>query len=64
MATNKDKLQAKIQRIHAARMRVEAFVAAGGDLQSREAGPIGLELAEAFNDLLVEFGPSIPEHTK
>ena len=64
MATSKDRLQAKIERIHAARIKVEAFVAAGGDLKSEEAGPIGLELSEGVNELLMEFGSSIQEHTK
>jgi hypothetical protein len=64
MATSKDRLQAKIERIHAARIKVEAFVAAGGDLKSEEAGPIGLELSEGVNELLMEFGSSIQEHAK
>ena len=64
VATSKDRLQAKIERIHTARIKVEAFVAAGGDLKSEEAGPIGLELSEGVNDLLMEFGSSIQEHTK
>ena len=41
-----------------------AFAAAGGDLKSNEAGPIGVELAEGFNDLLIEFGSSIQKYTK
>jgi hypothetical protein len=56
MTTRKNEIQGKIERIHAARMKIEAFVVAGGDLKSKEALPIGLELAEAFTDLSTEFG--------
>jgi hypothetical protein len=55
MATSKEELRAKIERVHAARMKVEAFVAAGGDLKSADAVPIGMELAGAFSDLFTEF---------
>jgi hypothetical protein len=56
VVTTKGALQAKIERVHAARMKVEVFVAAGGDLKSTEAGPIGLELKRSYNDLCKEFG--------
>jgi hypothetical protein len=64
MATSKDKLLAKIERIHAARMKLEAFVEAGGDVKSHDADPIGLELTEGFHELLIEFGSSIQKYTK
>jgi hypothetical protein len=56
VVTSKQELQAKIGRVHAARMKVEVFVAAGGDLKSAEAVPIGLELARSYDDLCKEFG--------
>jgi hypothetical protein len=59
MTTTKVELQAKIERVHAARMKVEEFVAAGGDLRSQEAVPIGLELARACNSLCEEFGGQV-----
>ena len=45
METSKEELKAKIERVNHARMKVEAFVAAGGDLKSSAAVPIGLEFA-------------------
>lgn len=59
MATSKAELQAKIERVHAARMKVETFIAAGGDLKSKEAVPIGRELARSCESLLGEFGQEV-----
>jgi hypothetical protein len=59
MTTNKEVFQAKINRIHAIRMKVEEFVNNGGDPKSLEAAPLGEELFEAFGDLFTEFGYSI-----
>jgi hypothetical protein len=56
MATDKVQFQAKSDRAHAARIKSEAFVAAGGDLRSKEAAPLGLEMIQAWNDLSTEFG--------
>ena len=55
MATIKE----KSARLEAAREKVEAFVAAGGDLKSKEAVPVGLELVEACADLAKDFGYEI-----
>jgi hypothetical protein len=38
---------------------VEEFVAAGGDLTSKEAVPVGIEFVQAFADLAKEFGYNI-----
>jgi hypothetical protein len=64
MATSKEELQAKIERVHAARIKVEAFVAAGGDLKSSVAVPIGLEFARSYNDLLKEFDQQVLDEMK
>jgi hypothetical protein len=55
MATIKE----KTARLEAARKKVEEFVAAGGDLQSKEAVPVGMELVEACADLAKDFGYEI-----
>ena len=34
-------------------------MAAGGDLKSKEAVPLGLELVSAFNEVAKEFGQEI-----
>jgi len=52
-------IQEKTARLEAARQKVEAFVAAGGDLKSREAAPVGLELVNACADLAKDFGHEI-----
>jgi hypothetical protein len=59
MTMNIPVFQAKINRIHAIRIKVEEFVTAGGELRSLEAVPLGEELFEAFGDLSTEFGYSI-----
>jgi len=60
MTTNKDEVIAKMARLEAARKKTEAFVVAGGDLKSKEAVPLGLELVNAFEDLARDFGYEIP----
>lgn len=68
MATNKEQFQIKVNRAHAARIKAEEFVAAGGDLKSTEAVPLSIEMIEAWNDLSNEFahpmGRSIREKSK
>jgi hypothetical protein len=64
MATNKVLFQAKSDRAHAARIKAEEFVAAGGDLRSKEAAPLGLEMIQAWNDLCTEFGHPTLKDTK
>lgn len=51
-------------RLDAARIRVEEFVANGGDLKSAEAGPIGVELVKAFSEVRAEFGHPISKDAK
>ena len=41
------------------RLEVEAFVAAGGDLKSPEAAPLGVEALTALADLAKESGYEI-----
>jgi hypothetical protein len=59
--TARGQLQAKIDRVHGARIMVERFIDAGGDLHSKQAVPIGRELSLAANDLVAEFPPSTPK---
>ncbi len=55
MATNKEEFLAKVNRAHAARIKAEEFVLAGGDLKSEAAAPLGIEMLEAWNELATEF---------
>ena len=59
--TAREQLQAKLDRVHGARMKAEQFIDAGGDLHSKQAVPIGRELNLAANDLVAEFPPSTPK---
>jgi hypothetical protein len=52
-------IQEKSARLEAARIKAEQFLAAGGDMQSKEAGVIGTELVTAFADVAKEFGYEI-----
>jgi hypothetical protein len=52
-------IQEKTARLEAARKKVEQFAAAGGDLQSPAAVPVGLELVHAYADVAREFGHEI-----
>ena len=52
-------IQEKTERLAAARQKVEEFVSAGGDLKSKAAVPVGLELVYAFSELAKEFGYEI-----
>ena len=62
--TNKKELQTKIERVHTARMNVETFVDAGGELKSKLAVPIGLELARSCSDLCKEFDQQVLDEIK
>jgi hypothetical protein len=65
----REQLQTKIDRAHAARIKAEQFIDAGGDLDSKDAVPIGMELSLAANELSSDFGqpflkdPPVPENT-
>jgi len=62
--TDKEQFRFKVNRAHAARIKAEEFVAAGGDLQSDEAVPLGFEMIEAWNDLVTEFRTPVLTETK
>jgi uncharacterized protein with NRDE domain len=64
MATNKEEFLAKVNRAHAARMKAEEFVVAGGDLRSEEAAPLGVEMLAAWNELATEFAHPILKTSK
>jgi hypothetical protein len=49
-------IQQKTARLEAVLLKVEAFVAAGGDLKSPAAFLDGWELVDAFAELAGEFG--------
>ena len=55
VATNKEQFRRKVDRAHAVRIKAEAFVAAGGDLMSDEAVPLGAEMIDAWDDFITEF---------
>jgi hypothetical protein len=57
-------IQEKTARLEAARKNVEAFVAKGGELASKEGFPVGLEFVEAFADVAKEFGYEILKPVK
>ncbi len=57
--TTKEEWKAKTDRLERARVKAEEFVAAGGDLKSKEAVPLGLEMINAFNELSTLFGHPI-----
>jgi hypothetical protein len=59
MATNKEEFLTKVNRAHAARIKAEEYVRAGGDLRSEEAVPLGIEMIEAWNDLATEFAQTV-----
>lgn len=59
MVTNREELQAKTKRLNVAGSKAEAFIAAGGDLESTEGIALGTELIHAFNDVSTEFGHPI-----
>jgi hypothetical protein len=52
-------LQEKTERLRLARERVEAFIAAGGDIKSKEAVPLGMELVLAANEVGRDLGYNI-----
>jgi hypothetical protein len=54
-------LEDKTAHLEEVRKRVEAYVASGGDLKSREAVPLGIDFVKAFDAVASEFGYSIRE---
>lgn len=54
----------KTERLRVAREKVEAFIAAGGDIKSPEAAPLGMELVLAANEVGIELGYSILKPVK
>jgi hypothetical protein len=54
--TKRVQLQTKLDRVHAARIKAEEFIDGGGDLDSKGAVLIGVELVLATNELASEFG--------
>ena len=54
-------IQEKTARLEAARKKVEALVAAGVDLKSADAVPLGIEFMDACADLAEDFGYEIIE---
>lgn len=52
-------IQEKTERLTVAREKVEAFIAAGGDIKSPEAAPLGMELVVAANEVGKELGYNI-----
>ena len=57
--TKRDDIIAKTKRLNVAGSKAEAFVAAGGNLESPEGIALGMELVHAFNDVSTEFGHPI-----
>ena len=51
----KEEWKAKNDRLERARIKSDEFVAASGDLQSKEAAPLGSELVNAFNEVYALF---------
>ena len=52
-------LREKTERLQIAREKVEAFVAAGGNLKGPEAVPLGMELVLAANEVGKDLGYNI-----
>jgi hypothetical protein len=57
-------LQEKTERLRVAREKAEAFIAAGGDIKSSEAVPLGMELVLAANEVGIELGYNILKPVK
>jgi hypothetical protein len=57
-------IQEKTARLQAAREKVESFIAAGGDLKSAAAVPLGMELVLAANEVGIELGYNILQPVK
>jgi hypothetical protein len=57
-------LEEKIERLRVAREKVEAFIAAGGDIKSPQAAPLGMELVLAANEVGIELGYNILKPVK
>ncbi len=54
----------KVKRLEATTQKVEAFVAAGGELRSPAATPVWMDLMAAFEDIANEFGYEIAKPMK
>jgi len=54
----------KLKCARIAIQRIEEFVAAGGDLRTQAAMPVGLEFLGAFAAVAKEFGYAIPKPEK
>jgi hypothetical protein len=57
-------LEEKTERLRVAQEKVEAFIAAGGDIKSPEAAPLGMELVLAANEVGTELGYNILKPVK
>jgi hypothetical protein len=57
-------IRQRLKHAEAALQRVEAFVAAGGDLKSQAATPVWLEFLSAFADVAKQFGYDIAKPVK
>jgi hypothetical protein len=57
-------LEEKIERLRVAREKVEAFIAGGGDIKSRESVPLGMELVLAANEVGIELGYNLLKPVK
>jgi hypothetical protein len=55
----RERIKQKTERLHAVGKRAEEFVAAGGDLKSPKAAPLGMEMLEAYSELGKELGYDI-----
>ncbi len=51
--------QEKLAKLELCKARVEAFVANGGDLNSTEAVPVGMQFVQAFADVAKDLGYDI-----
>jgi hypothetical protein len=60
----REQLQVKIDRVHEARMKAEHFIHAAGDLNSKDAALIGMELSLAADDLAADLGHLTLRDTK
>ncbi len=52
-------LKEKTERLRLAKEKVEAFIAAGGNIKSPEAVPLGMELVLAADEVGKELGYNI-----
>jgi hypothetical protein len=57
-------IEEKTERLRVAQEKVEAFIAAGGDIKSPGAAPLGMELVLAANEVGIELGYNILKPVK